>query len=41
MKIIILGLALSIVVIISFLIGYEDFTKAIVPFIERMRRGLN
>jgi len=41
MKIIILGLAVSIIVVISFLIGYEDFTKAIVPFIERMRRGLN
>jgi len=38
MKIIILGLALSIVVIISFLIEYEDFTKAVAPFIERMRR---
>jgi len=41
MKIIILGLALSIIIVISFLIGYEDFSKAVVPFIERIRRGLN
>jgi len=39
MKILILALAISIVIVISFLIGYEDFSKAIAPFIERMRRS--
>jgi phosphate/sulfate permease len=39
MRVIILALAISIVILISFLIGYEDFSKAIAPFIERMRRS--
>ena len=38
MKILILALAISIVIVISFLIGYEDFSKAIAPFIERIGR---
>jgi phosphate/sulfate permease len=39
MRVIILGLAIPIVIVISFLIGYEDFSKAIAPFIGRMRRS--
>ena len=38
MRVIILALAISIVIVISFLIGYEDFSKAIAPFIERIGR---
>jgi len=39
MKVLILALAISIVIVISFLIGYEDFSKAIAPFIERIGRS--
>jgi len=38
MKVLILALAISIVIVISFLIGYEDFSKAMAPFIGRIGR---